>query len=475
MKQEDMERNIQELRAAPGLGFPLQFLYSKIFQEPIDKPPLIPLEEDVRRAFAFLDEIAEKLPLTDLGCQHEVYDINHDWVRHVLREFKSWHHGISGGIVINTYRRLTPPEYQTPEHMKVVYMLFASVELSVGMTIMPDDQFDLTMERHQTPSWYRTHPVSLGTDTMIVAAMSHRILMKLFPRGHPCFADILDAHLQFMQDSVTYFGYDSAHWHKIGQHRYQEVFDHYTKDLESFSTSKPLSNDPIIVKSPVPFEMLGVKAYGQHTTIRTTQFLQFCVNVGRMAACYTSVDVKAMDNVVGKAIDFLTPFDDYQEYHSKGSVKYEDITGGAPEIFISVLMDTLREPGFPSEKRAQVMTVLERNFGTHSIAGAKIIANIYEELEIPEKVRQLLYKRIDDLGQAVTQQAVAINFPTAILFDMIIYICREDGTLDPEVIQGVHTLTSGHGYASKGGAYTAPTDFLRRLVDYFRPSIEPTH
>lgn len=39
---------------------------------------MVPLKEDVRRAFALLDKIIEKLPLTDLDCQHEVFDINYD-------------------------------------------------------------------------------------------------------------------------------------------------------------------------------------------------------------------------------------------------------------------------------------------------------------------------------------------------------------------------------------------------------------
>ncbi|GIJ99495.1 hypothetical protein Aspvir_001627 [Aspergillus viridinutans] len=475
MKQEDMERNIQELRAAPGLKFPTQLLNAKIYQEPIDKAPLVPLEEDVRRAFAFLDEIIEKLPLTDLGCQHQVFDINHDWVRHVLRGSQSWHNGVSGSIVINTYRRLTPPDYQTPEHMKVVYMLFAAVELTVSWTVMPDDQYDMTRERHQTPAWFRTHPVSIVTDAMTLLAMSQRILMKLFPRDHPCFAEILERTLAFFQDSVTHYGYDATCWNKIGQHRYKELFDHCTRELESLSSNNPLSQESPITKSPVPFELLGVKAYDQHTAVRSKQYVQFCIDVGRMAACYTSVDVKITDDVVARAVDFITPFDDYQEYHSQGNIKYEDITSGSPEIFVSFLMDTVKEPGFPSEKRDHVMTILERNFGTCSISGAQAVADLYEEMGIPEKVRQHLYKLIDDLDQVAMQQAAAINFPMAIVFDMIMYICREDGTLEPDTIQGVHKLTGAQGYTSKGGAYTAPMDFLRRLVDYFRPSIESSH
>lgn len=279
--------------------------------------------------------------------------------------------------------------------------------------------------------------------------------------------------LLFFKDSITYYGYDATYWNTIGQHHYKEVFDHHARELENLSSNRPLSQASPISKSPVPFELLGVKAYNQHTAIRATQFLKFCINVGRMAACYTSVDVKMTDDVVARAADFIAPFDDYQEYHSRGEVKYEDITGGAPEIFVSFLMDTIRDPGFPSEKRAQVMTILERNFGMHSIVGAKAVADLYEEMGIPEKVRLYLYNIIDDLDRVVAQQAAAMNFPIAIVFDMIMYICREDGTLDLNTIQGVHELTAGHGYASKGGAYAAPTDFLRRLVDYFRPAIEP--
>ncbi|KAF9883695.1 hypothetical protein FE257_003033 [Aspergillus nanangensis] len=469
MTPEEMERNIQDLQAAPGLEFPTQFLNAKTYQEPVDKVPLVPLEEDVRRAFSFQNEIIDKLPLTDRGCLHKVYDINHDWARYVLRGAKSWHNGMAGSVVINTYRRLTPPKYQTAEHMNVVYTLFAVVEFVTTMTIMLDDQYDMTLKRHQEPTWYLAHPVSLTSDALILPAMAQRILLKLFPRNHPCFTEILEESLTYFQTCTTYFSYDATYWNRIGRNRYKEMLEHRTRELESLSSEEYLPLKPLITKSPIPFESFGVEAYCQHQDIRAVQFLQYCVNVGRLAACYTSVDVMTTNDVVKESSEFMAAFDDYQEYNSSGNSRYEDNTGGAPEIFLSILMDSLRDPEFPSEKREKIMKVLERNFGTQSIAGAKVVVELYEEMGIPQKVRQYLYGIIDDLDQA-SAQAMKINFPMAIVFDMIVYMCREEGTLNQDTIKGVHALTSGQGYPSKEGAYSESAKFLRRLVDYYRPS-----
>jgi hypothetical protein len=422
------------------------------------------LETHVNKAVAFMNQLFVELHLTDLG-RTPIHNYNHNWVKYVAANIPSWHKYFSGAITINMYLQIVPSEFQTEDHMKVVYMLFAVVELLTSSIILCDDMLDMSPLRGNKPSWFMQHPVTSVVDSNLLVSMAFQILRKLFPRDHPCYEEILERSHDYISTSWWYFGYDSVLWNAIGQHRYGEFMRQagHQANLPGMGipSAKLKNGDTGQEQCHIPFDEIDLNAYWEISTIRVHQFIQYVAHMGRLAACYKSVDIGKCDVLLASSAHLMSTLEDFYDYVKKGPGRYDDTKEGVVNVFISTLMTMVKSDLFNEQEKTEIMDVLWRRFGTKSDEDAEEVLVLYEKYGVVKEVQKYLHECVDFLDDCSKTECLEVNFPFRVVLDATLYMGMSDESLDVESKDRLLAIRKRFS----GSESSMPMDIFRAMIE----------
>ncbi|MEV0638631.1 polyprenyl synthetase family protein [Streptomyces sp. NPDC050619] len=322
------------------------------------------------------DELAA-IPLfgyddSDLALRH-----NQAWAEHLGREVwsSSWQHHYAAALLIHVYRRITPPEYQTPAHMRLVYAVATAVDWLTTLTILSDDWMDGALVRNGGPAWHVGHPRSFANDTLILAAQALNVLSSAVPEHHPFKQELHDRAVRQLKHCAHYFAY------------------HAEQDLRR--TRVPADG---AAPSRVPVDHITLDSYRGIVFSRGTDWIHFIVDMSRMLACYGAevTDGEALMDYLAGATTAACVIDDVLD-DSTG----EDIRNGEPTIQLCLAVHKAKGLLGPlaDEDAADMLLTLRNRVGVDTDADAGAVRDMYARHGIDELALDYLEAVLDRLLQ----------------------------------------------------------------------------
>ncbi len=306
---------------------------------------------------------------SDLARRH-----NQAWAEHLGREVwsSSWQHHYAAALLIHLYRRITPPEYQTPAHMRLVYAVATAADWLTTLTILTDDWMDGARVRNGRPAWHVRHPRSFANDTLILAAQAMNVLSSAVPDHHPFKQELHDRAVRQIKHCAHYFAYQAE------------------QDLRR--TRVPAA------ASSMPVDHLTLDSYRSVVFNRATDWIHFIVDMSRLLACYGSgvTDGEALTDYIAGATTAACLIDDIVDDPTG-----EDVRNGEATIQLCLAVHKAKGLLGPlaDQDAADMLLTLRNRVGVDTDADARAVQDMYARHGINELALDYLEAVLDRLPQ----------------------------------------------------------------------------
>ncbi|GAA2967258.1 hypothetical protein GCM10010446_61270 [Streptomyces enissocaesilis] len=320
------------------------------------------------------DELAA-IPM--FGYNNSAFNRKHNqaWTQHLGRSMwsMSWQHHYAAALLIHFYRRITPPEYQSPAHMRLVYAVATAADWLTGLTIITDDWMDGARVRNGRPAWHLRHPRSFVNDNLIMAAQALNVLSSVVPDRHPFKRQMYDRGVRQLTHDAHYFAYLSVQDLRRSQAPAGGT-DHSTASVDDIT----------------------LDAYHSAVFNRATDWIYFLVSLSRMLACYGAQipDGGAFTDYIAGAATATCVVDDIVDEPTG-----EDIRNGEPAI--QLLLAVHKAKGLlgpiPDEEAAEILRTLRNHVGVDTDTDAELVQRLYARHGIPALALDYLEAVLDRL------------------------------------------------------------------------------
>ncbi|MFJ8082881.1 polyprenyl synthetase family protein [Streptomyces sp. NPDC096205] len=313
---------------------------------------------------------------------------NEAWAEHLMRSLwsLSWQHHYGAALVIHFYRRITPPEYQSAAHMRLVYAVAAAADWLTTATIVMDDWMDGARLRNGHAAWHLQHPRSFANDGVIVVAKTLNVLSAVVPDRHPFKREMRDRAVRQVAHFANYFAY------------------HSMMDLRRAEASSGGAGH-----SPLTVDDITADDYQSVVFNRATDWIHFLVDMSRLLAGYGAhltdgevfMDYVAGASTVGCVVDDIVDA-------STG----EDLRCG--ETTIQLILAVERAEGrlgpIAAEDAADILRTLRDHVGVDTDTDAEAVRRMYVRHGIPELTLDYLeavLNRVPQLRRAAMEECGA--------------------------------------------------------------------
>ncbi|KAK6531854.1 hypothetical protein TWF694_003019 [Orbilia ellipsospora] len=270
--------------------------------------------------------------------------------------------------------------------------------------------------------WSKRYPRSALGDILIWHEMAMRIFDVHFPSDHPHHATIRRVLEDFSRRSVFYFTFMSS-------------TEGGREDLRNGHTPE----EPI-----VPLDLFTESALRQITYLRAQQYLRASVDIARFIACYTSIPVNTLYELVDQATHPMCVMDDLMEeiQDQSNPDRYTDIQMGevnALSVYVMEHIDDLAQQstGYTSD---DIRETMEKCFGTGNIDDARKIKELYKGLDIVRHVGgQMLHSWVSFI-EFERKEGQEIGFPPGLFANLFLHMVEYDVSGSKEILEAVKTM-----------------------------------
>ncbi|WP_157879903.1 polyprenyl synthetase family protein [Streptomyces natalensis] len=287
----------------------------------------------------------------------------------------AWQCHYATALVIHFYRRITPQEYQSPAHMRLVYAVGTAVDWITTITIVMDDWMDGARVRNGQPTWHLQHPRSFANDNFILATQALNVLSAVVPDHHPFKREMHDRTVRQIAHDAHYWGY------------------HTLLDLR-----RAQATVGGVARSPVPVADITLEAHQPVVFNRATDWLHWAISMARLLACYGSgiPDGGAFLDYIAGATTAACVVDDIVD-----AVTDDDIRNGEPTIQLCLAAHKATGGLGPiaAETAADILDTLQNHAGVDTAADIELVRRMYARNGIPELTLDYLEALLDRLVQ----------------------------------------------------------------------------
>ncbi|KAF3920393.1 hypothetical protein ABW20_dc0103086 [Dactylellina cionopaga] len=377
---------------------------------------------------AAIREIYDELIKTPLvSTAHPSMARCHAWVTKILSSTPSWQNFFSCRITTVLYRIITPDEFQTPEHMRIVYILCVVGELLMRLTIPADDLLDGTNIREDQPAWWRLYPRSMVADQLVWREMATWVFDLHIPIDHPQHAVLKRISENFVRLASFYFTFPSSIQGDREDMRREQ------------GGSAPLNGG----KTLAPLALFSNETLAHVNTLRSFQFVRYFADLARFAACYDSVPSQPFYELFDYGANIFVHVDDIMEelYDQSDPNCHVDIMTGEIMSLPVYLMDNIEELASGAGITVQeVRDTMERNFGTQKLEDAKRVKELYRKLKLTEYVNKLIIKMWERLLESEAAAQEKIGLRGGILSNVLILQIESDIIVPTKLLEGVKKM-----------------------------------
>jgi geranylgeranyl pyrophosphate synthase len=297
------------------------------------------------------------------------------WTEYLGRNIWStgWQHHYAAALVIHFYRRITPPEYQSAAHMRLVYAVATAAEYLTTLTIITDDWMDGAPVRNGGPAWHLRHPRSFVNDTLVLTAQALNVLSAVVPDRHPLKREMYDRAMRQLANNAYYYTYQSA---------------------QDARRNKVLHGGG--ARRTVPVDDITLDTYQGAVLNRAAHWIHFLVSLSHMLACYTPrvSEGPAVMNYLAGATTATCVLDDIVDYPTG-----EDIHTGEPAIQLCLALHKAKGLLGPvtADTAAEILGTVSDHVGLGADADVDLVRRVYARHGIPELALDYLEAVLDRL------------------------------------------------------------------------------
>ncbi|MET9681625.1 polyprenyl synthetase family protein [Streptomyces coeruleorubidus] len=297
------------------------------------------------------------------------------WTEYLGRNVWStgWQHHYAAALMIHFYRRITPPEYQSAAHMRLVYAVAAAAEYLTTLTIITDDWMDGARVRNGGPAWHLRHPRSFANDTLVLAVQALNVLSAVVPDRHPFKRQMYDRAVRQLANDAHYFTY-----HSMQDARRTQVLDGAK------------------ARFTVPVEDITLDTYHCAVLNRASHWIHFLVSMSHMLACYGPEisEGTAVLNYIEGATTATCVLDDIVDDPTG-----EDIRTGEPAIQLCLAVHKAKGLLGPvsAADATEILDTVGNHVGLGTGTDADLVRRVYARHGIPELALDYLEAVLDRL------------------------------------------------------------------------------
>ncbi|KAI1281995.1 hypothetical protein HDE_13119 [Halotydeus destructor] len=357
---------------------------------------VLAVEDEIRDSMSEVYNELVSIPVAGEITDPTVLTTNQSWCEYVAKSIPSWRNFCPSAHIIYFYRRITTPEYQTQDHMRLVYVACTAFEFATNACSPRGQMMDGQVSSESGPTWHREHPQSACNDLLVLTDMARLVMKHIIPKDHPCHGDLVDELENYIRRNNYYFTYQS--WLVNAN---KDKTDKLTK---------------------VPLEALDEETLRSYNWFRGEQFVTSMIQIARLLACYQSIPLQPLREYTMNACSILCLVDDVRDDLSR------HISSG--EMLSTYLLLALRLRENLSETEAnQVTKILHECYGKRDQDDTAKVKEMYLKYKVPEMVIARLKGMVDKFENTIKPEAVEkCNVPPDLLdFSVSYMLCNEPG------------------------------------------------